>query len=81
MIIYIKEKKIMLILTRTTGTTIILGEKITITILKIKNNQVKIGIDAPKTILIYREEIYKKLKIFNLNKISFQATKIYYQKL
>ena len=48
----------MLILTRRLGETMKLGEEITITVLGVRGNQVRIGIDAPKSVAIQREEIY-----------------------
>lgn len=56
----------MLILTRRVGESLIIGDKIDITILGIKGNQIRIGINAPKEISIHRKEIYKnKINTFN----------------
>lgn len=52
----------MLILTRKIGETIMIGESVKITVLNVKGNQVRIGIDAPKDVSIHREEIYQKIK-------------------
>ena len=52
----------MLILTRRTGETLNIGDSIQVTILGIKGNQVRIGIDAPKDVPVHREEIYEKIK-------------------
>lgn len=52
----------MLILTRRVGETIIISDDITITVLGVKGNQIRIGINAPKNISIYREEIYQKIQ-------------------
>jgi carbon storage regulator len=53
----------MLILTRRIGESVIIGDhQITIAILNINGNQVKLGIEAPKDIAVYREEIYQKIQ-------------------
>ena len=52
----------MLILTRKMDEKLLIGDDITISVLEIRGNQVKIGVDAPKDIAIYREEIYQKVK-------------------
>ncbi|OCG02178.1 carbon storage regulator CsrA [Gilliamella sp. wkB112] len=51
----------MLILTRRVGETLIIGDDVVITILGVKGNQVRIGINAPKEVSIHREEIYNKI--------------------
>jgi carbon storage regulator len=52
----------MLILTRRVGEAVMIGEEVSITVLGIKGNQVRLGIDAPKTIAVHREEIYRRIK-------------------
>ena len=52
----------MLILTRKVYEKLLIGDDITISVLEIRGNQVKIGVDAPKDVAIYREEIYHKVK-------------------
>ncbi len=52
----------MLILTRRAGETVMVGSDITITVLGVKGNQVRIGINAPKDVAVHREEIYERIK-------------------
>jgi carbon storage regulator len=56
----------MLVLTRKTDQTINIGDNIRIKILEIGNGYVKVGIDAPRDLPIYREELYEKLKQLNV---------------
>ena len=51
----------MLILTRKVNESLIVGDDITITVLGVKGNQVRIGVDAPKDVAVYREEIYQRI--------------------
>ncbi len=52
----------MLILTRKAGETVMIGGDVTITVLGVKGNQVRIGINAPKDIAVHREEIYERIQ-------------------
>jgi carbon storage regulator len=52
----------MLILTRRVGETLMVGDDVTITVLGVKGNQVRIGINAPKEVPVHREEIYLRIK-------------------
>ena len=52
----------MLILTRRVGETLMVGDEVTVTVLGVKGNQVRIGVNAPKDIAVHREEIYERIK-------------------
>jgi carbon storage regulator len=52
----------MLILTRRVGESIKIGEDVTVTVLAVKGNQVRVGIAAPKNVAVHREEIYQRIK-------------------
>jgi carbon storage regulator len=60
----------MLVLTRRPGESIVVGENIVITVIEIKGGQVRIGIDAPREVDVYREEIYEQVKQENLSAIA-----------
>lgn len=51
----------MLILTRKAGEAVIIGDHVSVTILGVKGNQVRVGIDAPKDVTVHREEIYRRV--------------------
>ncbi|PLW81309.1 carbon storage regulator [Kineobactrum sediminis] len=52
----------MLILTRKVGETLMVGDEVTITVLGVKGNQVRIGVNAPRDVAVHREEIYNRIQ-------------------
>jgi carbon storage regulator len=52
----------MLILTRRVGETLMIGDEVTVTVLGVKGNQVRLGVNAPKEVPVHREEIYNRIK-------------------
>ncbi len=63
----------MLILTRRVGESLMIGDDVNVTVLGIKGNQVRIGVDAPKEIAVHREEIYQRIQQENSGDVTSQA--------
>lgn len=60
----------MLILTRRAGETLMIGDDVSITVLGVKGNQVRIGVNAPKNVSVHREEIYQRIQREKSNQVS-----------
>ena len=52
----------MLILTRRVGETVVIGDDVTVTVLGVKGNQVRLGVNAPREVTVHREEIFERIK-------------------
>ena len=52
----------MLILTRRVGETLMIGDEVTVTVLGVKGNQVRVGVNAPRDVAVHREEIYQRIQ-------------------
>jgi carbon storage regulator len=53
----------MLVMTRRIGERIVIGSNVTLTVLSVQGNQVRIGIDAPRNVPVHREEIYRRIEV------------------
>lgn len=63
----------MLILTRRVGESVVIGDDVTVTVLGVKGNQVRIGVDAPREVSVHREEIFERIQQENENPVAAQA--------
>jgi len=59
----LQRRNFMLILTRRVGETVVIGDEVTVTVLGIKGNQVRIGVKAPKNVAVHREEIFERIRV------------------
>jgi carbon storage regulator len=66
----------MLIITRKLGEKITIGDDTVVTLLEIRDNQVRLGIDAPRHIRVHRQEVYERIKEANLASSEINATDI-----
>ena len=66
----------MLILTRRVGEKLIIGENVTVTVLGVKGNQIRIGIDAPRDVQVNREEVHQRIlkEREGLNRVQHRGT-------
>lgn len=53
----------MLILTRRVGETLVIGDNVTVTVLGVRGNQVRLGVNAPRDVAVHREEIYQRIQM------------------
>ena len=65
----------MLILTRRVGETLVIGDDVTITVLGMRGNQVRVGVNAPKDVAVHREEIYQRIQDEKTDENSFENNK------
>ena len=63
----------MLILTRRVGETLVIGDDVTVTVLGVRGNQVRLGVNAPKDIAVHREEIYQRIQNEKSGEISSES--------
>ncbi|MDH3401135.1 MAG: carbon storage regulator CsrA [Chromatiales bacterium] len=63
----------MLILTRRVGESVVIGDDVTVTVLGVKGNQVRIGVDAPREVSVHREEIFERIQQENENPVVTQT--------
>jgi carbon storage regulator CsrA len=57
-----KKESMMLILTRKIGETLMVGDNVTVKVLSVKGNQIRLGVEAPRNISVHREEVYERIQ-------------------
>ena len=66
----LQRRTYMLILTRRVGETVVIGDEVTVTVLGIKGNQVRIGVKAPKNVAVHREEIFERIRVERADEVT-----------
>lgn len=64
----------MLILTRRVGESLMIGDEVNVTVLGVRGNQVRIGVNAPKDVAVHREEIYDRIQKEQSDDVSSEAS-------
>lgn len=64
----------MLVLTRKAGESIVIGNEVTVTVVEVRNGQVRLGIEAPRSIEVHRKEVYEQVMAQNVTAVSQAAS-------
>ncbi len=60
----------MLVLTRKPGESIVIGNEITVTVVEVRGDQIRLGIDAPRSVQVYREEVFREIERENAQAVA-----------
>jgi carbon storage regulator (csrA) len=63
----------MLILTRRIGESVVIGEDVTVTVLGVKGNQIRLGVKAPQTVSVHREEIFERIQSERVGEVEIEV--------